>query len=258
MHVHFTAQFVYAGVFMKTKLIVLLATLLFSSALHAEENQTDKLDLEKLEDKYWSAKDTDLSVVQNRTYTKANRYFATMSYGPLINDPYSIGRMTNLAAGYYFSERYGLEFALEQGNLSASDSVSKYKQQYGVQVDYNKFVDYKSINAIIVPFYAKMSFMDRSIVYFDMQFAAGLGMLSYESQMDKGNKVESSPAINIDFTQQLFFSNHFALRLDIKNKWSSQKRNRYQLGPSQTESDRPLSDINVQDTSILFGITYFH
>ncbi len=34
----------------------------------------DKVDISDLESKYWAPKDTDFSVVQNRTYSKDNRF----------------------------------------------------------------------------------------------------------------------------------------------------------------------------------------
>ncbi|GIL18587.1 MAG: hypothetical protein BroJett040_23380 [Oligoflexia bacterium] len=246
------------------KWIVLIALGFFGfktfaqSASQSAGSGSDKLDLQKLEDKYWAAKDTDFSVVQNRTYTKANRYFGSFSYGPLMNDPYSNGRMTNFALGYYFSERFGMEFAMERGALVDNAGTSKYRDTYGVNADYNRFVEYKSVNMIWVPFYAKMSFLDRAIVYFDMQFALGIGNMAYESQTNLGGKSGSTTGFNIDFTQQLFFSEHWAARLDVKNKWTNQDRYRYQLTGTQTEADRKLPTSSVQDTTILLGLTFFY
>lgn len=228
------------------------------NALAQKSGESDKVDLKKLEEKYWAAKDTDYSVVQNRAYTKAGRPFISLSYGPLVNDAYSIGRMNNMAVGYFFSERWGIEASLETGNLTDNEGVKNYRDQYGVQVDYNKLKSSKSLQVIFVPLYAKMSFLDTSILYFDMQFAAGVGQVEYEVQRNIGNLSANATSFNLDVTQQLFFHEHMALRLDIKNKWSSQERYRYQLSGSQTESDRKLSNTSAQDTTLLLGITFFY
>lgn len=233
-----------------------VSTLLFNPAVMAQDN--DKVDLKKLEEKYWAAKDSDYSVVQNRSYTKANRPYISLSYGPLVNDSFSVGRMTNVAVGYFTSERWGFEFSYEKGDLKDNDGVGKYRDQYGVQVDYNKFVSSKSVQAIFVPLYAKMSFMDKHILYFDIQFAAGIGQVEYEAQRNIGSATMSATSFNFDVTQQLFFHEHMALRMDIKNKWSSQERQRYQLSGSQTEADRKLSNIQTQDTTLLLGMTFFY
>lgn len=230
----------------------------------AQSGGSDKMDLKKLEDKYWAAKDTDFNVVQNRTYSKAGRVFLSLSYGPMVNDAYSYGRMTNAALGYYFSERYGLEFAFEQGTLKDNDSVNVFKNTYGTAPNYNKFSSYKSLNFVWVPFYSKTSFLDRKIMYFDLQFALGVGQMIYENQTDPTDPThpldpekKSTMGYNLDFTQQLFFSDHFAIRLDIKNKWSKQDLKKYKIGAAETEASRGMGSVNQQDTTILLGLTYF-
>jgi outer membrane beta-barrel protein len=226
-----------------------------------DDRGSDKLDLKKLEDKYWSAKDTDFTVVQNRAYTKAKKVFVSLSYGPLVNDAYSYGRMTNVAAGYYFSERWGVEAAYETGNMKYSDSTDQFINRNGFAPDFNQFKNYTSLNVIVVPFYAKMSFWDRKVMYFDMQFSAGVGQMKYEVQKVQAglasasaNEEKASMGYNIDVTQQLFFHEHFALRFDIKNKWSKQDKERYYLQPGQTRS---LGDTLQQDTTMLLGLTVF-
>lgn len=253
---------------MKKWVLAAIATVTVTAA-QAQQKQTtaqsdrgsDKLDLKKLEDKYWSAKDTDFNVVQNRTYSKAKKMFVSLSYGPLVNDAYSYGRMTNVAAGYYFSERWGLEAAYETGDVRFSDSTDIFINRNGFAPDFNQFKKYTSLNFIIVPFYAKMSFFDRKIMYFDMQFAAGVGQMTYEVQKVTGaigssaaNETKNSIGYNLDITQQLFFHENFAIRFDIKNKWSKQDKERYYLGAGQ---ERSLGSTTQQDTSMLLGLTVF-
>ncbi|MFN7727905.1 MAG: outer membrane beta-barrel domain-containing protein [Bdellovibrio sp.] len=238
--------------------VMTLGLSVFAQARDAKDS--DKLDLKKLEDKYWAAKDADFSVVQNRTYTKAGRPFVTLSYGPMVNDEWSIGRMTNVSGGYYLSERWGFELAHEMGDLKENEGLVQIKKFNGLQPNYNKFVSYTSANFIWVPFYAKMSFLDRKIVYFDMQFALGLGSMTYESQLDPSetsHEKKTTLGYNFDFTQQLFFSEHFAVRLDLKNKWSKQDLQRYRLGGSGA-ANRDLGTTNRQDTSFLLGLTFFY
>lgn len=238
-----------------------------SSSPAKDDRGSDRLDLKKLEDKYWSAKDTDFTVVQNRTYTKDKKFFVSLSYGPLVNDAYSYGRMTNVAAGYYFNERMGLEAAYESGSIKDSDSTEQFITKNKFAPNYNTYKNYTSLNFIIVPFYAKMSFWDRKILYFDMQFAAGVGQMKYTVKKISGNvdvpstvtvldEQKTGMGYNFDVTQQLFFHENFAIRFDIKNKWSKQTRERYYIG-TDPESLRGLGDINQQDTTMLLGLTVF-
>ena len=224
----------------------------------ASGSGSDKLDLKQLEDQYWSAKDTDFNVVQNRTYAKTKKVFVSLAYGPLINDPFSNGRMTSFSGGYYWSERMGAEINYESGSLSDNRSTTEITGLGGFP-NMNKFNKYTSANFLIVPFYAKMSFWDRKILYFDMQFGVGLGQMSYTNVIDPsdgGNLSGSAMGYNFDITQQFFFHEHFAVRLDIKNKWSTQKF--YQNNTAGVNAKpTSLGSKAFQDTSILLGVTVF-
>jgi hypothetical protein len=44
-------------------------------------NPDKKVDISDLENRYWTAKDTEFSVVQNRLYTKAKRFSVTLQGG---------------------------------------------------------------------------------------------------------------------------------------------------------------------------------
>ncbi len=268
---------------MKNLFVAAIATVLFTSAFSSkswaqagtpaakdtaakEDRGSDKLDLKSLENKYWSAKDTDMSVVQNRTYAKAKKFFVSLGYGPMVNDAYSYGRMTNVAGGYYFSERVGVEMAYETGLIRDSDSTDAFINRNNFAPDYNRFKDYTSVNMIVVPFYAKMSFWDSKIMYFDIQFAAGIGQMKYQIvKVDGANpplvkgtdssETNTTIGYNFDITQQLFFAENFAVRFDIKNKWTTQDKKRYYISSGQS---RDLGKTSQQDTTVLLGFTIFY
>ena len=228
----------------------------------AASGDSDKMDLKQLEDKYWAAKDSDFSVVQNRTYTKANRWFLTGSYGTLINDSFSQGKMNNFGAGYYFNERWGIEVDHESGNLVNGPTVNQLISGNGVTPNYNKFLDYTSVSMLWVPMYAKMSVMEKAIWYFDLQFALGIGYLDYQNQIttqfSEGGPVNRNTfGINADVTANVFFSKNWAFRVDMKNKFSTEDLVRYQLNGSGT-TIRDLGNQSQQDTTFLIGFIWFH
>src|SRR5687768_12565721 len=100
--------------YMRTLTAILLLTTLQSFAAEKKKEEikksdnieSDKLDVQKLEQKYWSAKDDDFTVVQNRTFSKAKRWYLNTAYGVPINDPFSTGSILGLNVGYYFTERW--------------------------------------------------------------------------------------------------------------------------------------------------------
>lgn len=240
------------------KHLMIATALIFTSLTAYAQNKdaakdSDKLDLKKLEDKYWAAKDTDFSVVQNRLYTKDHRYFVNLGYGNIVNDAYSQGHITNFEAGYYFSERWGVSLGYENFDLQDNDSTAAFITQNGAHPDYNRTKNYTSASVIWVPFYAKMSFLDTRILYFDMQFSAGVGSKGYEIEKETGAIDKTTLGYHFNFSQHLFFSNHFALRLDLKNEWSNQDRERYRVN----SVNGPLSANTINDTSFILGLTYF-
>lgn len=235
---------------------ILINTLVLSISLsaYAQNEGGDKLDIQKLEQKYWSAKDDDFAVVQNRRYSKANRYFATVSTGLPFNDIFSTGSLNALNVGYYFSERWGLELSMNQANFSNNTVVNEFITRYATMPDHNKFKSSQIISMNYVPLYAKMSLLDKTIIYFDMGFSLGVGQADYTIIKQEGNENKTSPSYQWSINQQIFFSEHFAIRLDVVNKYTNQQKLKYST--SATERDQGTKVFN--DSSVLLGITYWH
>ncbi len=221
------------------------------------EDKSDKLDISDLEQKYWAPKDTDFSVVQNRTYTKAGRYAFSFMTGPIVNDQWSSGFNYGFKVNHYFDERYGVELTYVDSQLEDSDAISKFATLSGggVKPDYNRDTSYIGLGFNFVPFYAKMSFLGKKIIYFDMQITPHIGISKYEQQTDKslsqnGNE-ESSFSYGLDITQYFFFHKNFAFRVDLHNRWYTQDVLAYQTGLK-------ARDEKANTTMFLFGFTYFH
>lgn len=228
-----------------------------------EQRGSDKLDIKKLEQKYWAAKDDDFSVVQNRRYVKAERFYLTGAGGIPFNDPYSTGTIMSGSLGYFFNERWGLEASYNSASLSDNDAVKQFVDTYGVIPDHNVFKSSYFLSGIWVPFYAKMSVVDKAIIYFDMGLSFGLGTLNYEITQVEGNLAKSAFAYKLGVFQQIFFSEHFAIRADLVNTWSTQDRMKYYVpgstvGGVNVTGDRSLGAETINDTSLMIGITYWH
>ena len=113
-----------------------------------------------------------------------------------------------------------------------------------------------------MPFYAKMSMMDKSIIYFDMGINLGLGNLNYDIAQLEGPIAKNTLALKFAVFQQIFFTENFALRAELANSWSNQERLKYYapgttVGGSVVTGLRDLGNTIINDTSLLFGITYW-
>jgi len=254
--------------------IVIIAPFLAASALAADEKTpaaaqathgSDKVDLKKLEDKYWSAKDDDYGVIQNRTFSKASKFYGSLVYGPLMNDTYSKGRATGGMLGYYLTEDFGIELSYLTYSTKQNDTVDSIFSLGGAP-SYSFLKNNKTISLSYTPFYAKMAFMNRAILYFDMGFTLGVGTTDYEIQkvLQNGsgvdvpsNETKSAPHVEIGVMQQLFINKNVAFRLDIKNTFYSQKVQQYKPTIPTSEASRTESTKNANDTTITFGLTLF-
>ncbi len=230
---------------------------------------SDKMDLKKLEDKYWSSKDDDYNVIQNRTFSKTGKFYGSLEYGTLMNDPFAKAKSVGVLAGYYLTEDFGIELSYYNYNSGQNDTVSEYRKipaAAGVSPNFNLIKSSKTLSMTYTPFYAKMAFMNKAILYFDMGFTLGAGVTDYEQQIvsDDGtgtfkpsNTMASAPHFEIGVMQQMFLNQHFAFRLDIKNSFYSQKLKQYQIGIGAPESSRTESSKSANDTTISVGLTVF-
>jgi outer membrane beta-barrel protein len=227
-------------------------TILIFLGISSFAQSNDKIDLKQIEDQFWAPKDTDFSVVQNRTFPKEKRFFINLSGGVLVNDPFTTAQITRIGVGYYISERWGFEIAEETIKASDNKATQNFKSS-NFYPNYNELKGYQSASVIWVPFYAKMSFLDRKILYFDMQVSAGVGNRSYQSFLKNSSQqtTRNSTGVHFDVTQNIFFSRHFAFRIDLKNQWAEQD---FYISDTGFFKSRE----RVNDTSLLFGVNIFY
>lgn len=249
----------------KSALAMALATIPhFSFA----QTGSDKLDVKALEQKYWSAKDDDFSVVQNRAFSKAKKFFGTLHYGPAINDPYYTGNYMGASAGYFFSENFGVEGNFLSAGMKRSNSFSEVLK-IGGSPTVNKPLGKMGINALWMPIYAKMSLLDKKIIHFDMGFSLGVTQASYGKMHYVGSqaanapfnssqlksKTDSSTGYSIGISQQFYFSQKAAIKVDFVNTFSSQKT--VVFGNTAGGEPTNSGSKNINDTSLIIGLTVF-
>lgn len=218
---------------------------------------SEKLDVTDLEQKYWAAKDTDFSVVQNRLFSKAGRFALTPQYGIFINEPWSEGATVGFSGTYYFSERYGLELAYTNTQSQDTEAVTRLKAKQGGVPNHNKVKGFYGAAFNWVPFYAKMSVLNSKITYFDMSFSPGVGIVEYEQQIDTGGVRKTAPALTFDVTQTFFLSNWFAIRVELKNRWFMEELSSYDPDSTITNVYQKWDERNQTSLVMVGGTFYF-
>jgi outer membrane beta-barrel protein len=223
-----------------------------------DKKADEKVDISDLENKYWAPKDTDFSVVQNRTYTKEKRFFLSLEYGIPVSDSYSTGNLYGFTGNYYFNERHGIQLQYIRADLHPNSAVSDLANfASGVYANHGRMTNYYSLGYNFVPFYSKMSFMGKKIIYFDMAITPTLGNTTYTQLKKNGNSDVSALTYGFDVTQYFFFTNYLAARVDWKNQWYSQKVVRYQSDVYGSEG-AALNTKTIHDSLLLFGFTFFY
>jgi outer membrane beta-barrel protein len=223
-----------------------------------DSTHDDKLDVSGLEKKYWAAKDTDFSVVQNRLFSKAGRVALSLGYGSLINDSWSSGASLSGDLNYYFSERYGIQAEYTQTNSRDNDAVNSLRTNQGGIPNHDLLKKYYGVGFNWVPFYAKVSVLNSSIIYFDMSVTPGLGISTYQEQLEEGGQNKTSPTLSLDVTQHYFLNKWFALRFDFKNRWYQQDVLYFHASSVPTGGSRKAStDLNYS-SSLMFGLTFYY
>lgn len=262
-----------------TTIFSILLAIAFSLNLQAQEKKeeaqpaapkkienvdSDKLDIQKLEQKYWSAKDDDFSVIQNRAFQKEKRFFISGNYGIPFNDPNAVGSLTGINLGYFFSERWGLELNTINSNFKFNDSVDYFKKEYGVLPDHNTFKSAQTLMGYWIPIYAKMSLMDKKIIYFDMGIGFGLGTTTFEQNSctilalcksgtgleGVSKKSQSASHYSFSIMQQFFLTQNWAVRVDLVNRYTDESR-------ISSRTEQGIGSKMVNDTAFQIGVTFW-
>lgn len=211
----------------------------------------EKVDISDLEQKYWAPKDVEFNVVQNRVYSKAGRFGITPAIGPLVTDSFSSGTVYGLSANYYFSERYGVEATYSKYSLKDSTVTEGFISSNGTTADFNRQTYFYGASFNWIPIYAKLSLLEKKILYFDMSISPGIGVMGYEQQVSSGSAPQnSSIAFTLDIAQHYFLSKEFALRVDMRNRFYNDSVIKYR-------TREPVKDKGNHSVAVQFGLTYY-
>jgi outer membrane beta-barrel protein len=233
-----------------------------SSGTQVTTANGEKVDLTDLESRFWTAKDTEFNVVQNRTYTKAHKFSATAIVGTDLSGSYTNDYNIGLAINYYFSERQGVELQGWKTNSNKASFVSTFESVNGASYDYNYTQGFIGVNYNWIPIYAKLSLLEKKILYFDMSINPGLGVTflqsnSFGTPTFPANAVSQAPITGaLDIAQQVFLTSHWAIKLDLDSHFYSETTYKSGTGSGGTAGQNLGSKFTYEGIFML-GVTFF-
>lgn len=173
---------------------------------------------------YWGGK-RDVSVVQKRLFTKDGRSEFSLFTGVIPNDPFLTYVPVGARYNYYFLESIAVEVAgsyVGPGLQVESDLRSFLKNQRNIRanVDLLDIQQWRAGASVVwSPFYGKLALLQRKLSHFDINLAAGFGVLGTESPPEDGvgnpvSEVKPEGIIGAGF--RFFLTNNFTLRVDYR------------------------------------------
>ncbi len=218
----------------------------------------EKVDIKEIEQQYWSSKDTEFKVVQNRRYTKEKRFYVSGGAGSLIGDENSTGYVYNLGMGYYLTEQYGVELMYNKFDTESAKALTKLENQATVTVNHNEPDSFMGAAFIWSPVYAKLSILDSHIIYFDMSISPVLGM-SWQRYHQRYDPKLTDPyfTVGIDIAQHFYIDDHFAVKFDFRNRFFNEETRNWNNNPLTPGSDFEVGDNSRIITTLNVGVEYF-
>ncbi len=222
-----------------------------------------KVDMKNIEDKYWQPSDQSYSVVQSRTYAKEKKIGVSLLGGPVLMDAWSSGFNLDVAVSYYFTERWGVELQGAVYSLDDNDATKNIFELSGAP-DFGRVTSFYGAVARWVPFYSKMSFMGTKVVYFDMSFGLGLGLVSYDQQRQvstvdstRTEVSQTAPAVQFDVSQTYFITPKLAFRVDYKMRFFNEEIVAFNTKGTGEQIGEKLRDELTDISSLNLGVTYY-
>lgn len=147
--------------------------------------------------------------VKNRNVITKGRIDADIFYGLALTEPIANVSKLGLAAYYNFDEDYALGLLYAKNSTGLSSYANQLHSQFGL--DFNRAPKPDSTIMLdwnIKAFYGKMSLTKSTVFNLSLFGTLAAGMVKYENK--------SYPALALGLGQKFYFTNQFALRLDLR------------------------------------------
>jgi outer membrane beta-barrel protein len=182
------------------------------------EDAAENVNVDSIKEKYWARGDqSELGVVQNRTYTKAHKWELGLFGGTVATDPFLSVYNAGGTFGYHFSEYFAVQALYFRDWASPSSALTTLEQQLTAQNNGNKNGatantnpprDYYGAEMVWSLLYGKLSVFGQSIIYYDLNLLGGLGFTATQSGTDFTE--------HVGIGQQVYLSKRVSLKFDYR------------------------------------------
>lgn len=185
---------------------------------------------------------SDVAVIQRRFLPKTGRFELTGGAFTNINNPFFNSIGLNARVAYYLTERYAIEAIGSMATTSTRQVTDDLEERPGCPggtgctgITTDNVVTSKGFAALAFkwnPIYGKITWLNKSIVPFDLNFNAGFGMTATTED-------EMEPTIHLGTSQVFALSKGMAFRWDlIWNMYQATAKD--DLGNTETLSQNDL------------------
>lgn len=178
-------------------------------------------------------------VLQNRFFKKALRPEVSFFGGTILNEAYSKTTMVGGRFGLFFNEWVGLDYSFtdfqveDSTDLKALRAIEVYEKgttnRTLVEPSFVTLKQQHSFTATLAPIYGKVNLFDFLILYSDIYFSAGFGIL----ETSQGSK---NPLI-LGVGQRFYFAKRFNIRIDAWDNIFEQVRNNLGIETKSTKHE---------------------
>ena len=174
-----------------------------------EEAPKNDTKVENLSDLAQLAPFDDVAVIQRRFLPKTGRFELSAAGFSNLNNPFYNSFGASLRAAYYFREQYAAEVIAGAFGKMSRQSTDDLRANRAIATD--NVITSKSFGVVAFkwnPIYGKITWLNRGIVPFDLNFSIGGGM----TQTVVG---DSAPTLHLGTSQVFALSKWVAFRWDL-------------------------------------------
>lgn len=194
---------------------------------------------------------SDLAVIQKKYMPKTNRMQFYGGIDFLANNPFFDSFGFNGRASFFFTESFGIELNYWKHSPSRRSVATELESKHNITTKtLLSSLSFKGASLVLVPFYGKVSLLDRRIIPFDFYFSLG-GGLTETSYLDKEAK-----SLHVGLGQIFSINKSVAWRWDLSHV--SYKARTPNIDGSDSGVEQEMKDLylGIGMTVLFPGVKY--